>query len=350
MGISNVFECAYNKNMKAEDKAKLKKQADSDRKRAIDEAKVGEYVSASFHAASALRSYSKLSDSEKIQELKKLVVEYNSKAEPLTGHKIEVPLTKEMQDEFQKLLDSYSSKGTLAENLYHIAKSRTLLPRLAEARKNAKNIRPITAQLATHMQLGDNGHVASYDDFDGTWLNENYGFQVSLTMSILDNATAKLIEKKQLTREALMDILLGKKVYTSDQLIKLDAALERRFEDDYFSAIHILTPLIENLFMHISGLVGLDTITFNGKSTSTRNKNLSSDILSSKEYQDMWGEDFCFLLSFFLYDPTAHRFRHKVAHGDIKMSECNYSTFNMLFYIVLRMTMMVEVNEVEVEV
>lgn len=333
--------------MKAEDNTKLKKQADSSRKRAIDEASAGQYRSASFHAAFALRSYSKLSDSEKIQELKKLVVEYNSKAEPLTARRIELPFTKEMQDEFRKLMNSYSSKDTLAENLYLIAKSRTLLPRLEEAKKNAKNIRPVTAQLAMHMQLEDDGHVASYDDFDGAWLNENYGFQISLTMSILDTSTAKLIEKEQFTREALIDIFLRKKIYTSEQLVKLDAAFERRFEDDYFSAIHIMTPLIENLFMHISQLVGLDTITFNGKSTSTRNKNLSSEILSSKEYQDMWGEDFCFLLSFFLYDPTANRFRHKIAHGDIKMSACNYSTFNMLFYIVLRMTMMVQVSEVK---
>jgi len=341
---------SYNKNMKSEDKAKLKKQADSAYRRALSEAKIGEYMNASFHAASALQSYGKLNDSEKIQELKKLVVEYNSKSEPLLGHKIEVPFSKEMRDEFEKIIDSYSDKDTLTENLYHIAKSKILLPRFEVAKKNAKNIRPITAQLATHMQLGDDGHIVSYDDFDGTWLNENYGFQVSLTMSILDLAIAQLIEKNQLTREALMDIFLNKKVYTSDQLLKLDAALERRFEDDYFSAIHIITPLIESLFMHISRLVGLDTITFNGKRTSTRNKNLSSDILSSKEYQDKWGKDFCFLLSFFLYDPAARKFRHKIAHGDVKMSECNYSTFNMLFYIILKMTMMVEMSEVEIEV
>lgn len=331
--------------MKAEERTKLKTQADNDRARAIDEAKNGQYMNAAFHAASALRSYNRLSDSAKIQELKSLLVEYNSKAEPLQSHKISVPFTKEMQDQFDELINTYADKDTLAENLLRIAKSSVLLPRLKEAKKNAKNIRPVTAQLITHMQLGDDGHTVSYDDFDGSWLNENYGIQVNLTMSILDLAISKLIERKQFARDALMDIFAGKGVYSVDYLLKLDAVFERRFEDDYFSAIHILTPLIESTFMSLSRLVGLDTITFNGKKTSTRNKNLSSDILLSKEYGDMWGTDFCYMLSFFLYDPSAHRFRHKVAHGDIKMNECNFTTFNILFYFVLKMTMMIEVHE-----
>ncbi len=347
--MSGAFQCVYNKSMKAENKAKLKKQADSERERALEAAKNNEYMSAAFHAASALRSYNRLNDSEKIQELKALVVEYNSKSEPLKKFDISVPFTKKQQDEWEELLSSFVSKDTLADNLFIVGKSRVLLPRLEEAKKNAKNIRPITAQLATHMQMGNDGHIISYDNFDNSWLNENYGFQVNLTMSILDIVFSRLVASKQLTRDAIMDIFVSKNTYTTDQLLKIDAALERRFEGDYFSAVHIITPLIENIFMYLSRLVGLDTITFNGKQTSTRNKNLSSDILQSKEYGEMWGTDFCYLLSFFLYDPTAHRFRHKIAHGDIKMNECNFTTFNMLFYILLRMTMMIEVKEVQVD-
>lgn len=331
--------------MKADNKEKLQQRADSERKHALEAAKNGEYMNAAFYAASALRSYSKLNDSIKIQELKALVVEYNSKSGPLRKFDINVPFTRKQQDEWEELISSFHSKDTLAENLYRVGKSRVLLPRLEEAKKNAKNIRPLTAQLATHMQMDDDGHIISYDNFDASWLNENYGFQVNLTMSILDIVFSRLVLNEQFTRDSIMEIFVSKDTYTVDQLLKIDATLERRFEDDYFSAVHILTPLIENVFMHLSRLVGLDTITFNGKQTSTRNKNLSADILQSKEYSEMWGIDFCYLLSFFLYDPTAHRFRHKVAHGDIKMSECNFTTFNMLFYILLRMTMMIEVKE-----
>jgi len=330
--------------MTASEKDKLKKEAASDESQALEAAKNGKYMSASFHITAALQKYAKLGDNEKIQELKVLQVEYNQKAEPLQGHEISIPLDEDVRAELDELINSFTAKPTLAENLQAIAKSGTLVPRLDEVRENSKNIRPITAQLVTHMLIDDDGHTLSYDDFDTTWLHEYYGFSFRFTRGILDTVISKLIANKQYTHEAIMDVIAGRGLYNTQQLLKIDAALERRFADDYFSAIHILTPLIENLFMYISRNVGLDTITFGGKQTSTRDKTLSSNILLSEEYGNGWGTDFCYMLNFFMYEPMAARFRHKVAHGDIKMSECNFSTFNILFYFMIKMTLMVNVE------
>lgn len=334
--------------MKKIDRDKLKRDASGEERRAKDAAGKGEFMAASFHVTSALQKYAKLNDNKKIQQLKALQVEYNTKSEPLQKLEVSVPLDDEQTAELNRLIKSFSDKPTLSENLLMIAKSRVLVPRLNEARKNAENIRPITAQLATQMLIGDDGHTLSYDDFDTTWLLENYGFAFNFTRSLLDTIISDLITNEQYNRENIMNVIVGKKVYTADQLLKIDAALERRFADDYLSAIHILTPLVENTFMYISRLIGLDTITFGGKQTSTRGKNLSTSILDSEEYREAWGEDFCYMLNFFLLEPMSHRFRHKVAHGDIKIGECNFSTFNILFYLYIKMTLMVQVNEVEV--
>lgn len=335
--------------MKKLDKDKLRSDATSDEQRARDAADNNEFMNASFHITVALQKYAKLSDSEKIQELKALQVEYNTKSDPLQKFEISVTLDDEQRAELDRLINSFSDKPTLAENLLMMARAKVLVPRLAEAQKNAETIRPITAQLVTQMLINDDGHTLAYDDFDTTWLHENYGFAFNFTRSLLDTVVSNLITSGQYTHKEIMDIILSKGAYTADQLLKIDAILERRFADDYLSAVHMLTPLIEKTFMYISRLVGLDTITFSGKQTSTRNRNLSTDILSSKEYKEAWGDDFCYMLHFFLFEPMAHRFRHKIAHGDIKVGECNFSTFNVLFYFYIKMTLMVEIKEVSIK-
>jgi hypothetical protein len=334
--------------MTTSEKDKLRKSAVGDESRAIESANNGEFMNASFQITSALQKYTKLGDSKKIQELKKLQVDYNQKAGPLQSHKISIPLDDNMRTELDNLINSFTDKPTLAENLLRVAKSAVLVPRLEEAKKNAKNTRPITAQFVTHMLIDNNGYTVSYDDFESTWLQENYSISFNFSRDILNTVISNLIAKKQYNQEAIINIIVGRRLYTASQLVKIDAALERRFANDYFSAVHILTPLIENLFMSISRNVGLDTITFGGKQTSTRGKTLASNMLLSKEYGDAWGTDFCYMLNFFMYEPMATRFRHKVAHGDIEMNECNFSSFNILFYFLIKMTLMVEVHEVEV--
>ena len=333
--------------MTISEKDKLRKSAAGDESRAVESADNGEFMNASFQITSALQKYTKLGVSEKIQELKKLQVEYNQKAGPLQSHKISIPLDDDMRTELDNLINSFTDKHTLAENLLRVAKSAVLVPRVEEAKKNAKNIRPLTAQLATHMLIDDDGHTLSYNDFDSTWLQQNYGISFNFSRDILNTVISDLIAKEQYNQEAIMNVIVDKRLYTTSQLLKIDAALERRFVNDYFSAVHILTPLIENLFMSISRNVGLDTITFGGKQTSTRDKTLSSNILLSKEYGDAWGTNFCYMLNFFMYEPMAARFRHKVAHGEIKMNECNFSSFNILFYFLIKITLMVEVHEVK---
>lgn len=330
--------------MKAEEKTKLQKAADSDRARAFDSATNNDFMSAAFHAASALKNYQKLNDGKRIQELKPLLVQYNQKMPPLSKLSVSVPLTDELKDEFNAIVKGYTDKSTLEDNLQTIIRSKILTPDIEQVKKNSKEIRPVTAQFATSMLLDSDGHTKSYDDFETTWLQEYYDIQMRLTHGLLDQSISELVINGQFNRDTIMDIFINKGIFSTDYLLKLDTALERRFEDDYFSAIHILTPLVETTFVTLSRLLELDTITLGRGQVSTSNKPLSSNILTSKKYGETWGEDFCYMISFFMYDQASHRFRHKIAHGDIEMNECNFTTFNLLFYFLSKMTLMIKVE------
>lgn len=327
-----------NNTQKDDKAASLKEQA-------LEAASNNEFLSAAFFAAQSLKLFDEAGNKAGVSEMKKLVVEYNTKAEPeMQEHKFSVELDKEAQNGIKELIDFLTKSDTLAENLERIAKSKSVIPNFATAQKNAKEIVPVSAQIVTHMGVGASGHLASFDDFENDWLRDHYGFQMDISIKLLNAIFSELITKGQFNEDNIMQNVVDKRIFRAEYLLKLQAALERRFADDYFSSIHILTPLVENTFISLSNLIGLDTYTYNGKAVSTRNSNLSLDMLKSKEYQEMWGEDFCYMLGFFLLEPNAYRFRHKVAHGEISMSECNFGSFNILFFFVIKMILMIKLT------
>lgn len=323
-----------------------KKEADSLKAQTLEAAKIGDFQNASFCSVKSLKLYGEAGDKRGIAELKKLTVEYNKETEKLMQvHEFSIDLDEKTRNEIQELIKKLTQEKTLAVNLEHLAKTGAVVPSFKVAQKNAKEIVPITAQFVTHMGIGADGHLSSFDDFENDWLRDHYGFQMDLVTKLLNSIFSELITKKQFIEKGIIDIVLAKGIFNTDHILKLQIALERRFTDDYFSAVHILVPLVEKTFMTLSGLVGLDNISFNGKTTSTRNSNLSPDILMSKEYQVMWGEDFCHMLNFFLLDARAYRFRHKIAHGDITVPECNFTSFNILFFFIIKMILMVRVDD-----
>lgn len=325
-----------------------KKKANDLKVQALEAANNGDFQNASFFAASSLKLYGEAGDKTGITELKNLVIEYNKETEKLMqNHEFSIDLDDKTKNEIQDLIKRLTKEKTLAANMEHLAKTSAVVPSFKIAQKNAKEIVPITAQFITHMGIGANGHLSSFDDFENDWLRDHYGFQMDLVTRLLNSIFSELITKKQFTENNIMDIVLTKGFFHTDYILKLRVAIERRFDDDYFSAVHILVPLVENTFMSLSGLVGLDNISFNGKTVSTRNSNMSSDILMSKEYRAMWGEDFCHMLNFFLLDARAYRFRHKVAHGDITVPECNFTSFNILFFFIIKMILMIRVDDHE---
>lgn len=317
--------------------------AEKHKKRAVEAAKRNNFLDASFNIALALRLYGEASNSNGIREAKRLTVEYNKKAEEqMQTFEYAVEIDQETKDQLEALIKELTKASTLKANLERIVKSRVLVPRFATAVKNAKEIVPLTAQITTHFSIGEEGHLASLDNFDNEWLAYHYRNQLKITMGILDESISRLISSQQFTEKSIMEVVINRRLLNANSLLKLQTVLERRFTNDYLSALHLLIPLVEKTFMSLSGKVGLDTIAYSGKTISTRNATLSSAILKSTEYQEGWGSDFCIMLNFFLLDADGYKFRHRIAHGDITVDECNMTSFNLAFYFFIRIVMMVE--------
>ena len=44
------------------------------------------------------------------------------------------------------------------------------------------------------------------------------------------------------------------------------------------------------------------------------------------------GEDFCEQIKYVLFDPLGYKLRHKIAHGEIELAECNQLNTGLIIY------------------
>ena len=90
---------------------------------------------------------------------------------------------------------------------------------------------------------------------------------------------------------------------------------------DYYEALHILTPQVENLFRNIAREVGGLTVTLE-KDGSSMEKVLSS-ILSLPELVDCYDNDILFTFRGLLNEQAGANIRNEIAHGIISEYACS---------------------------
>jgi hypothetical protein len=132
--------------------------------------------------------------------------------------------------------------------------------------------------------------------------------------------------------------------YTSDERRKLSIVFDALERDDFISILHILVPTFETVFMRTSGQLGIDTVALGRGNPMTNQRTLSSTLLLSDDFINIWGVDFCHQIDFVLFTRYGFGLRHKIAHGSIRTVECNMYTFSAVFYLYLRLMAMVTVT------
>ena len=90
---------------------------------------------------------------------------------------------------------------------------------------------------------------------------------------------------------------------------------------DYYEALHILAPQVENLFRNIAREVGGLTVTLE-KDGSSMEKVLSS-IFSLPELLDCYDNDILFTFRGLLNEQSGANIRNEIAHGIISEYACS---------------------------
>lgn len=309
-------------------------------KQASDLENRGEFFSASFYLKDALKYFMELGDSAMQSSTKKKLIEMNKKSlEGFSKYSIEgvMPqdaLRRDMERIYKLIEDD------LFPTLDNIGNSQAFCPKYKKVKEQAYKNMPLHSILASNATFDHNGNIIKgSDDGEYSWLMFQYNIRCDvIKMLYLNDVFKFLIDTKKLDALKLKKYLKQSVKIPDNVLNLVNIGIDRFFEGDYVSAMHILIPQFEALFLHISEGLGIDIISLNrGQEISTQTKTLSEVHLDKDKFKFAWGEDFCEQLNFVLFRPLGYKLRHKIAHGEIMVKECNFenSILILYFYIVL---------------
>lgn len=304
------------------------------------------YFSAAIWYREALEFALKLQNKQLIRLCKNKIVEMNKKsiASGKDFKEIEVThkFSEEQQGIIQKLIDTLLNLDSINTILKVIGEHPYFFPKITEVETLANKNIPLAYQFATLTTVSNQGHtVRGSSDGSYSWFMKMYGLSQQLIMNMyLDKIFYMLTNndslKNKLSAEELIKYFANSKVVEPKQLKIIAVGIQRYFDKDYISALHILVPQFEALFLNVAQKCGIDIIALDQKQDiATRTKTLSEYHLESGEFQNIFGEDFCRQIKFILFEPLGYKLRHKIAHGEVESEECSFCNANLIIYLYL---------------
>lgn len=299
----------------------------------------GKFFNAAFLYKEALNLARNLGKSDVIKKCKKKIPEMNRKMKnDMQKFSIEQKISEE---DIMKVVNHFLNKKDVILILQAIGVEPILYPNFQKVINNAHNSMPVSYHIASLSTISEEGHLLKGGDKGvKSWEMTIYEQTQTIILQVyLVRLFYELIEKDIINREVISNYLKQTGFFSKSSFEIIKTGIERYFAEDYISSLHILVPQFEGLFLHLSEKLGLDVIALNsGKSISTKTRTLSPVFLSTEEAKKIWGEDLCEQLKFLLFEPLGYKLRHKVAHGEIKLSECNFGTTSLMLYLYLVLT------------
>ncbi|MFA5270362.1 MAG: DUF4209 domain-containing protein [Patescibacteria group bacterium] len=286
----------------------------------------------------ALEVAKKNNDSSAISVCKRKLVEVNKLSEnEFKTLSTEYKLS-DAQVAHVKSLVASAIADDINKTLCTIGAGRLFVPNYSEVETRARRTVPLFRQVASVTTITNAGHVVPGSS-DGvmSWIKENYGIQQKVIIDLyLHPILSELTVAKKLSADTLMAYFKTRGVFPEQHLRVLQVGIARHFAGDYVSALHILVPRFESVFVDILGRAGVDVIALNrGDEVATQPRTLSERMFNDPACQKLLGDDFCKQLEFILVDPLGYKIRHRVAHGELAVEESSMQLSHLVIYLFL---------------
>jgi len=314
----------------------------------LNEAKENEKKSLFWEAAQkyqeALLEFNKTSGNESKKGLcKKKIRKMNvEKSKEFVKSPFVSKFTEEEQNEIEKQINSIADINDISQLLDKIGKNPNFCPSFQEITQRSKNI-PISfliTDLSTQDENGDflkDGHNPT-----SVYFYQNYSFSQDFIVLIYLLPIFNKIMDEKLNIQNLSEYFRSKGIFREDFLKILDVAIERFFNGDYISTLHILVPKFENFFLDLTQAIekNADIIVSRTQKREkdkvwTQDKTLGEDFLKNEDVRKIWGEDFCEQIIYVFLSQLGYKLRHKIAHGYSKLDELNFQNSVLVFYFYL---------------
>ncbi len=260
--------------------------------------------------------------------------------------KAEIP-----EEKMREFIDTFVKDGDedLEPTFQRIVEHLPLFcPNFDEVEKNSQKHFPVSMHFCSGKVVSDEGDIVrKSQNSEWHWFCQNYMWQQDFVLKVYIYNIFHELETKE-----LFDAKNFKGVFHAQGFLHQDfqeifgRAIDRFFEKDYISAIHILVPQFERIFLALTKAINteIDDIASREEKGGrgefyTQKRTLSEPFLSSPEVQSVWGKNFCEQIKFVFFEPLGYRLRHKIAHGEMSASECNFTSCSLVLYFYIIVVM-----------
>jgi hypothetical protein len=301
----------------------------------------GKFFEASFHYRGILKDIKgKKMPKETIDLIKNRLKESILNSENhIKEYPIEVPLDRvKIEQVNNNILKKIGNDFSILITLSHC-----FLESVENIEKTLKEAPFSISKLCSSFTYTDEGYLcADSNDYKHIELELFKNYEIIQKVKVLlyiNPILRRLIENKVFDLSSFELVLKNKGLCPTDnELLVLKHGIRIYLEKDFTSALHILVPQFENLFLMISEEAGIQTTAIERGKTATKKITLSDSNLESEEMIKIFEKDYCFYLRYLLYSPLGLSIRHKIAHGTINNTECNETNCNLVligFFILL---------------
>ena len=252
---------------------------------------------------------------------------------------IEIPA-----EELEKMLEDFLAPETLNACLQRVVTDGSLQPNLALAAQTADEIasQNTLLSLLPKRSLQNDMTVAVTKNEQERRLYEidqNLLLWIQVNSSIvLTNLFDRLQRRKGLNAQTLIDYLASIGLFDEDNLFIIQTGLQRYFDGDFVSALHILTPQFEDALRTVFESGGKGVIKprrgQSGWEVEAFGAFLDQDLVKNTLPVEMRA-----YIRLVMTEQTGWNLRNRIAHGLIRPQDCNAVTAITVVHLFLLLTL-----------
>ena len=285
----------------------------------------------------AVRHYANIGRSDKVEELKIKVRErYQAAVEggefKEVSSEVKIPV-EDIENGARELL-----KHGMDKALLHLAIDPSWIPDIDHAREWAQHLKkkfPLQSLFprATIKGARQVHRALSQEEIDEANTFSQYNIDAGLRSVYLRHTFKVFIDEGGLNALFLIQYLSGSPLIENDILEVVSVGVERYFEKDYVSALHIFVPKLEETLRRTIGKLGIST-TSQDSDGFTREKPLDV-VLETPELKKLLGERSVFYFGYMLNHQLGKNLRNNVAHGLLTKAECTEELTEEILHLYL---------------
>ncbi|WP_210125796.1 DUF4209 domain-containing protein [Staphylococcus sp. GDY8P126P] len=289
----------------------------------------------------AMKHYMKISEREKIKEMKILVKrtyeEYEKSNEmSLIRIPIEFP-----EEEIDKFVEHFTSLD-IQNSLDKIAYSNDLIPKITviedQVDKLSKEF-PLQNLISKGLLNDGKKIVETTTEEDNKTINFNsyYMNHLNINVELLLKAIFDiLISEFEISTEDFMQKFNRWDLLDSKNIPFIKCGITKFLEKDYISAIHILVPQFESVVRRMFSKLGYSTTSI--KKGITQQEVTFNEFLLRDDIRSALGNDVHKLIQIVMVEQSGLNLRNEIAHGLIELHNINYTKCILVIYLFLILT------------